>query len=196
MSSVETRPPRLVGDRAVAIRHGERALREEDQRADRLAVRTCDRRDHRRAQRAVAPVAAVPPADRQAGDALLRSSPPRRPGGAGGAGAVVVAAEPDVREHAAAVRDGDGAVAQQRVRLLGQDARAGRREARPQRRARGLDDLQDACRRRLAERHDARRRRARTRPIQSTSASVGRGDDRHEQPAATAPSSWIARSAQ
>ena len=158
MTSVEIERAQVARDRAVAIRDGERLLAEQDDRADGV-VAVHDRRDDGRAQRAVAAVAAVLPAHRQARDAPLdhRVDGARR---RRQARAVVVGAEPGVREHVLAVADRDGRVAEPLARLVGHDLRAGGVEAAAQGAAHGLDRLEDGRRGRLAERHDAPEGRA------------------------------------
>ena len=148
----------VTGDGAVAVRDRERLLAEEDDRADGVAA-VHDRRDDRRAQGAVAPVAAVLPAHGQSRHAPLEH-------GVDSAGrcrqpcAVMVGAQPGVGEHVLPVAHRDGRVAQALARLVGHDLRAGGVEAAPQGAADGLDRLQDRRRRRLAEWHDPAERGA------------------------------------
>ena len=164
-------------DRAIAIRDRERALGEQHERADRLAAHE-DRRDDGRLERAVATVAAVAPADRQARDATLG----HRGDGAGRrgtVGAVVVGAEPDVREHAAPVGHGDGAVAEPCLRLEREDPGALRIETRAQQGPRGLEHLEDLRGGRLAERHHLAERGAHQ-PHPGDERERRERDDRHE----------------
>ncbi len=167
----------MARDRAVAIRDGERRLAEQDDRADGLAA-VHDRRDDRRAQRAVAAVAAVPPADRQPRDAPLD----HRVDGAGRRGqpgAVVVGAEAGVREHALAVAHRHRGVAEPLARLVGEHLRAGRVEAAAQRAAHCLDVSRMAAAGAWPS-GTTRPKAARTRPSQATSASVVSATIGHE----------------